>query len=136
MKQFFNNDAPQSVHKNTYFSHAHPDEGGRFATSDQPPRYVVGSTPAPRYPALPQSSWGNQAAAVPPEEPLDVDVNAVEPAGTHAEIEKGLAESKGSEGIISTSPPGGLPNGEGGAPLGGLLAAASRRPRRLSKHKG
>ena len=27
------------VHKNTYFSHAHPDEGDRFAVSDQPPRH-------------------------------------------------------------------------------------------------
>jgi hypothetical protein len=58
------------VHKNTYFSHTHPDEGGRFAVSDQPPRHVVGSTPVPRYPALPESSWANQGAAVPAEEPL------------------------------------------------------------------
>jgi hypothetical protein len=129
MKQSFNNDSPQPVrraviendqrvHKNTYFSHAHPDEGGRFAVSDQAPRHVVGSTPVPRYPALPGSLWGNQAAAVPPEEPLGVDVNAVEPAGTHAEIEKSieksLAESRGGEGVKlpPTSPPSERPNGE------------------------
>ena len=61
---------------------------GRFTAHER--SAVTGATPVPQYPALPGSAWSNQAAAVPPEEPLGVNVNAVEPAGTAAEIEHSL----------------------------------------------
>jgi hypothetical protein len=48
----------------TYHSHTHPDEGGRFAASDQPPRHVVGSTPVPQYPAGP--NWSADPTGVEP----------------------------------------------------------------------
>lgn len=64
------------------------DAAGRFGK----PSVVTGSEPAVRYPRLPASSpWASDP--VPNEEPLGVDVNALEPVGTAAEIEASLAAS-------------------------------------------
>ena len=103
---------------------------GRYATEGR--QRVVGSASF-RYPELPETSpWHNDP--VPAEEPLGVDINAVEAVGTHAEIEKSLAESKGGEGINPSLPPNGLPNDEGRAPLGSnSLPRRLSRPRRVSK---
>jgi hypothetical protein len=46
---------------------------------------VIGTGPV-QYPRLPESSWVNDP--VPPEEPLGLDVNAVEPCGEKFEIEE------------------------------------------------
>jgi hypothetical protein len=112
--------------------------GGRFSSEAR--QRVIGSGPV-SYPVLPQGAFPNQAAGVPSEPSLGVAIDQMEPCGTYAEIkksiEKSLAESKGSEGIKNPSlPPNGPPNGGSRATPGGLLAAASRRSRRLSKHKG
>src|SRR5262245_47377498 len=66
--------------------------GGRFAAEAR--THVVGSSSF-AYPRQPGSAWGNQGAVVPPEEPLGVDINALEPLGTAAEIEQSLAQSRG-----------------------------------------
>ena len=77
-----------SRHKSTYFSHTHPDEGGRFAVSDQPPRHVVGSTPMPRYPAGP--NWSADLTGVEP--PLGVAIDEMVPTGEPHEIAASLGE--------------------------------------------
>jgi hypothetical protein len=45
-----------------------------------------------RYQRLPENAWPNQAAMVPQESPLNVDVNFVEPQGEAFEIEKSLGD--------------------------------------------
>jgi hypothetical protein len=122
------------VHKGgTYHQFAASEAGavgGRFAAESK--QRVVGSGPV-AYPQLPETSpWHNDP--VPAEEPLGVDINMVEAVGTYAEIEKSLAESQSGEGINQASPPNGLPNDEGRAPLGSnSLPRRSSRPRRVSK---
>jgi hypothetical protein len=106
--------------------------GGRFAARER--STVIGAAPAPRYPTLPESLWGNQGAAVPPEPPLGVAVDQMDPVGEAFEIEKSLREMR-DEADPPSAPLPVSPNDEGRAPLGGLLADASRRPRRLSRHK-
>lgn len=62
------------------------DAAGRFSK----PSVVIGSAPGVDYPRLPANSpWASDP--VPPEEPLGLDVNALEAAGTAAEIEASLA---------------------------------------------
>jgi hypothetical protein len=104
--------------------------GGRFAAREK--SAVIGADQV-AYPTLPPiSPWASDP--VPAEEPLGVDINAVEAVGTYAEIEKSLAESKGGEGINPSLPPNGLPNDEGRAPLGSnSLPRRLSRPRRVSK---
>jgi hypothetical protein len=75
----------------TMFGRAQADAdaeyGGRFAALSKP--VVVGS--GPTYPQLPaSSSWSHDP--VPPEPPLGIDVNAVEPVGTSAEIGRSLGQ--------------------------------------------
>jgi hypothetical protein len=86
---------PDDVHKrgSTYHSHTHDDAGGRFLK--QSPQYVIGSTPIPQYPTLPQSSPSNQAAAVPAEEPLGVDLSAAPIVGEPHEVAASLDEGRG-----------------------------------------
>jgi hypothetical protein len=101
--------------------------GGRFAAREK--STVIGAGQV-AYPALPANSpWYNDP--VPPEEPLGVDLSAAPVVGEAHEVAASLAD----EGIIPlASPPNGPPNDEGRAPLGGILpAAASRRPRRVSR---
>jgi hypothetical protein len=57
--------------------------GGRFAQD----RIVSGAEPSTDYPRRPFSPWTND----PPEAPLGIDVNYVQPCGTEAEIERSLA---------------------------------------------
>jgi hypothetical protein len=121
------------VQRDTLYGRAVAEQGtiqGRFATREQ--STVIGSGPV-EYPALPPNSpWHHNP--LPAEEPLGVDINAAEPVGTHAEIAKSLREARDGADPPSASLPD-SPNDEGRAPLGGLLADASRRPRRLSKRK-
>jgi len=86
---------PDDVHKrgSTYHSHTHDDAGGRFAK--QSPQYVIGSTAIPQYPAQPGSSWSNQAAAVPAEEPLGVDLSAAPIVGEPHEVAASLDKARG-----------------------------------------
>jgi hypothetical protein len=106
---------------------------GRYATEGR--QRVVGSASF-RYPELPETSpWHNDP--VPAEEPLGVDINAVEAVGTHAEIEKSLAESKGGEGINLSLPPNGLPSGGDGSALsrGNSSSGKSKQQRRRRRSK-
>jgi len=94
--------------------------GGRYAAQSK--ARVVGSASF-EYPALPVSSpWANDP--VPPEAPLGVDINAVEPVGTHAEIEHSLQLAE----------PQGLPGG-GGVPRGGHSTPRRSSPRRRSSKR-
>jgi hypothetical protein len=124
------------AHKNTYFAHAHSDEGGRFSAPDQPPRYTVGSEAVPRYPAGP--NWS--ADPVGPEPSLGFSVENVPPTGEMFEIEKSvLAESPGDEGMIqSSSPISGPPSGgevSSGDPPKDAVDAASPPPIKQRRRK-
>jgi hypothetical protein len=72
----------------TYFERAHVDqdlEGGRFAAS-----VVAGESPAVQYPMLPPSSpWAGPV--LPDEPPFGIDVNAMVPCGTPAEVDRSFA---------------------------------------------
>ena len=71
--------------------------GGRYAAEAR--TRVTGATPAPQYPALPASSpWASDP--VPAEEPLGIDINAVEPVGTHTEVEQSLRGVHGDAGRL------------------------------------
>jgi hypothetical protein len=78
-----------SGNKSTYagFAQASADEdrGGRFKTVNK--TIVVGTTPAPVYPAGP--AWCADPTGVEPA--LGTDINFVEPCGTAAEIEASIA---------------------------------------------
>jgi hypothetical protein len=86
---------PDDAHKrgSTYHSHTHDDAGGRFLK--QSPQYVIGSTAIPQYPTLPQSSPSNQAVAIPPEEPLGVDLSAAPIVGEPHEVAASLNKARG-----------------------------------------
>jgi hypothetical protein len=117
------------VHKATYFSHTHPDEGGRFAASDQPPRHVVGSTPVPRYPAGP--NWSADPTGVEP--PTGIAIDQMDPVGETFEVERSLCEVRNGA-APPTEPLSASPNDEVQAPLGSnSLPRRLSRPRRVSK---
>ena len=59
---------------------------GRFAATNK--ETVVGSMPVVNYPAAP--NWAPDP--VPPEPPLNVDIDAQEPVGTEAEIAASIAK--------------------------------------------
>jgi hypothetical protein len=125
------------VHEaSTYIDHVRDDtSGGRYAK--QTPQYVTGSTSIPQYPAQPGSSWSNQSAAVPPEEPLGIAIDALEPTGTFAEIQQSILET-GEEGVASSSyeagdpshPPTSPASGGGAGDPPGLAPPGRRPPRR------
>ena len=59
--------------------------GGRFS----PGGYVSGSEAIVQYPPLPASSpWSGAGPQVPDEEPTGIDINAQEPCGTFAEVQR------------------------------------------------
>ena len=99
--------------------------GGRYAAQSR--STVIGSSPV-HYPALPSSSpWAHDS--VPAEPSLGVPIDAMEPVGTHSEIQNSLAESPGGEGIKSpTSPPNDRPGGAG-APVRHSTHCRQRRRR-------
>ena len=83
----------------TFFDHTHSEEGGRFAK----PTNVIGSTPTVQYPRLPENSWTNDP--VPPEAPLGIDVNAIEPVGESFEVAASLqALGDATEAVAQSSP--------------------------------
>jgi hypothetical protein len=89
-RRVFEND--QRVHKNTYLSHTHGDAGGRYAEINK--SSVTGSAPTRPYP--PAAHHQIDPSGIEP--PLNYDINAVEPTGTHKEIEaslKALSEASG-----------------------------------------
>jgi hypothetical protein len=114
------------VHKSTFFSHTHPDEGGRFAVSDQPPRHVVGSTPAPRYPAGP--NWSADPTGVEP--PLGVPIDQMEPVGEAFEVAKSLAEACDDTELIRSGPLNDSPSGDGPALSQGHSSSGSSKQQR------
>ncbi len=82
----------------TFLSHTHNDIAGRFAAISSP--HVVGTEAIPKYPAA-----FLQHDPVPDENPLGVDVNALEPVGEPHELKASIA-SLGP----SLSPAKALPN--------------------------
>ena len=70
----------QAVQKNTFLSHTHSDEGGRYAK----PQTVIGATPTVQYPRA-APNWSVDPTGVEP--PLGIDVNTVEPCGEKFEID-------------------------------------------------
>jgi hypothetical protein len=59
--------------------------GGRF----NPGGYVSGSEAIVQYPPLPASSpWSGEGPQVPDEGPTNIDINAQEPTGTFAEVQR------------------------------------------------
>jgi hypothetical protein len=89
----------------TYFGFAESEAsaiGGRFAVESK--QRVIGSSGV-EYPALPANSpW--HCDPVPPEPSLGMPIDAMEPVGTHVEIEKSLREMRDELG----PPPGALPD--------------------------
>ncbi len=105
----FNNNATQRERRkiieetSSYHQFALSDEGpgGRFANQEK--KSTTGAAPIPTYPALPANSpWHRDL--VPPEPPLDIDVNAVEPVGTEAEIERSLSGPLAPDAETSSCP--------------------------------
>jgi hypothetical protein len=97
----------------TYFSHATDSEpGGRFLKAEGPP-HVVGTSPIPRYPALPGSSPWSGEDVVGQEPPLGFQIDAMpalEPsAATSAPVE--------ATGPTADAP---VPSPCGDAPVGPL----------------
>jgi hypothetical protein len=81
----------------TFFSHALSEADlpqGRFTANQK--SALVGSEGF-EYPRLPESSWVNQDAGIPPEPGLGFSVDATEPVGTAAELRESV------EGMISES---------------------------------
>jgi hypothetical protein len=124
----------ERVHKNTFFSHTHPDEGGRFAVSDQPPRHVVGSTPVPRYSAGAQ--WTQDRG---PETPsLGFSVDELEPTGTYAEVEqlRVARDGTGHEFPLNASPGSEVSYSDTGQPYGVVsseTASLQKSPKRKKR---
>jgi hypothetical protein len=71
-----------------------------------------------RIPRLPDTSWSNQAAMVGHEQPLNADVNAMDPVGEYGEVQASLGNditattpssgdvgAKGDGGSVASSPP-------------------------------
>jgi hypothetical protein len=85
---------PDERQHSTYLDHAVADTdlaaGGRFAKVN-----AVKVTGVPAVPTLPQNS-PFASDPVPPEPQLGVDVNAMQPVGTEAEIEKSIRDLGGS----------------------------------------
>jgi len=120
------------IQRDTPFTRTLAEEGmvgGRYGVISK--THVTGATSAPQYSALPESSWVNQGASVPPEEPLGYSVEEVPVVGTRSEVERSLAVA--CDGAAPPADPLiALPNDEVQAPHSGkkLPARALRRPRR------
>lgn len=99
-RQVLDND--RSVRTNTFLSHTHNDEGGRF----NKPWSVTGETPAPDVPKLPEGSWPNQSAVVPDELPLGFSIEDHEPVGETFEVAQSL-------GVQQSEPVGAMGSGVG-----------------------
>jgi hypothetical protein len=105
--------------------------GGRYGVVSK--TRVIGSGPV-EYPALPSSSpWASDP--IPPEPSFGMAIDAMEPVGTHVEIEQSLqlAELQSGGGINPISPPNGPPSGDArsSGPLhsGSSEAATSPHPK-------
>jgi hypothetical protein len=130
------------VHKGaTYHAFATSEAsavGGRFSSEAR--QRVVGSASF-KYPQLPEGAWPNQAAAVPPEECLGIDVNAQEPVGEIFERSLG-SQQRGDEGIEApqTSSPSAPQGGGELRERAGIVMAPNHSARRRrppqSKRKG
>jgi hypothetical protein len=71
--------------------------GGRFS----PGGYVSGSEAIVQYPPLPASSlWSGEGPQVPDEGPTNIDINAQEPTGTFAEVQR--SEFANSEDYLAS----------------------------------
>jgi hypothetical protein len=139
----YHNNSPQSVrraiakndrrvhaNRSTYGDHTHDDSGGRYLK--QTPSTVIGSEPI-AYPRLPENSWANQGAVVPPEPPLGVAIDQMEPTGEFYEVQASLRAA----GMNNTEPSTDSPTSGDAAPFGMSFSdASSRRRRSLKRRKG
>jgi hypothetical protein len=94
---------------NTYAGRAQTEADeiqGRFAQEHK--ATVIGSDGAPDYPQLPENSWTNDP--VPPEEPLGIDVNYVEPQGEKFEVEASLSDAVLATPVATPQPTGPSPS--------------------------
>jgi hypothetical protein len=91
----FDNQASQAerrevLRNDTYFarqSNTVDDAGGRYAKLT--PSNVIGSATSPQYPQQPENSpWHHDPVAA--TEPLGFSVDAMEPVGTHAEVQASI----------------------------------------------
>ena len=90
----------------TYHGHAQSaideDRGGRFAFSGSPTS-ITGSSPI-SYPTQPaHSPWAKDVC--PPELPLNIDINAMEPTGEPHEVRASEVSPGGSDDGISEARP-------------------------------
>jgi hypothetical protein len=129
------------VHKSTFFSHTHPDEGGRFAVSDQPPRHVVGSTSVPQYFA--RSNWSTDPTGVEP--PLGVRIDEMVPVGEAHEISASLGEAHSDDvgcllpKVLDSASPDEEQRSDAGSPFTVSSEVAPSSPpqsKRKSRRKG
>jgi hypothetical protein len=80
----------------TYLAHTHNDVGGRFAAISSP--VVVGEKQIPQYPAA-----FLQHDPVPDENPLGVDVNALEPCGEPHELRASELKATLGPSVVSSA---------------------------------
>jgi hypothetical protein len=116
--QLFRNDTSQkeraevlkndrAVQKNTFLSHTHSDEGGRFAK----PQTVIGETPTVQYP-MAAPNWSSDPTGVEPS--LGFSVEDHEPVGEPGEVRASLEALGDHSGLR-----------EGGLPVHSLLRQGS-----------
>jgi hypothetical protein len=89
----------RAVQKNTFLSHTHSEEGGRYAK----PQTIVGSDSAVQYP-MAAPNWANDPTGVEP--PLNIDINAIEPCGEYFELGDvtTATETSNNQGIAKSQP--------------------------------
>jgi len=103
----------QAVQKNTFLSHTHSDEGGRYAK----PQTVIGATPTVQYPTA-APNWSVDPVGTEP--PLGLEVNAVEPCGEYREVQASIEElGDPATGSHQPAPPRHDERGSVGSPLAG-----------------
>jgi len=89
MTEPFNNNASQKERrefvKDSYHNRYQDEAGGRFAQVNK--STVSGKDPTTLYPKIPAGPWSANYAQVPPEEPLNIDVNEPVVTGERFEVE-------------------------------------------------
>jgi hypothetical protein len=88
----------QAVQKNTFLSHTHSDEGGRYAK----PQTVIGATPTVQYPRA-APNWSVDPTGVEP--PLGHAIDAHEPVGEYGEVQASIEKlGDATEAVAQSSP--------------------------------
>jgi hypothetical protein len=121
--------------RSTYLDHAiaraEDEAGGRFAK--QAPTTVTGG---PQYPRQPAGSPWSQGHVVGPEAPLGFSVDAIEPVGTPAEVQRSIERNEVGDAAAlphAVSAPGPA-SAEVSLGLGGAGPTAERKAK-LAQHR-